>query len=43
MNKTSDKTSGSDSPATPEKWYLKRDDENAARRALYSAMKSTRL
>ena len=37
MNKPSDKPSDSDILATPEKWYLKCDDESAARRALYAA------
>jgi len=37
MNKSIDKTRGSDSLTTPEKWYLKCDDESAARRALYAA------
>jgi hypothetical protein len=36
-NKPKDKPHDSDSLATPKKWYLKRDDESAARRALFAA------
>jgi len=36
-NKPSDKPSDSDGLASPEKWYLKRDNDSAARRALYAA------
>ncbi len=35
-NKPSDKPRDLDVLATPEKWYLKSDNEGAARRALYA-------
>ncbi len=37
MDKPIDKSIDSDSLATTEKWHLRRDNESAARRALYAA------
>ncbi len=36
-NNPGDKSRDSDGLTTPKKWYLKHDDENAARRALFAA------